>query len=127
MFVDNSIISQGSSSSDVEMEVQSPRFIPQSTSQPQPFVQSMFMPYSEGPKIDWTVNDSLYHRFIMWKLKCENLLDCELAMLPYSKKCKKVIMWNGDFGMDQYVSWCLPPEDHSLDVICTKFEDFCKP
>ena len=29
--------------------------------------------------------------------------------------------------MDQYVSWCLPPEDLSLDVIWSKYEDFCKP
>ena len=29
---------------------------------PQP-VPSMFMPYTEGPKMDWTVNDGLYHRF----------------------------------------------------------------
>ena len=66
------------------------------------------MPYMEGPKIDWPVNDGLYHRFLRWKLKCENILDCELAMLPESKKCKKVIAWSGDFEMDQYVSWCLP-------------------
>ena len=77
--------------------------------------------------MDWTVNDSLYHRFLKWKLKCENVLDCGLAMLSDSKKCKKVIAWSGDFGMDQYVSQCLPPEDLSLDVIWTKFEDFCKP
>ena len=53
----------------------------------------MFMPYIEGQKIDCTVNDSLYHRFLKWKLKRENILDCELAMLPKSKKCKKVIVW----------------------------------
>ena len=29
--------------------------------------------------------------------------------------------------MDQYVSWCLPIEDLSLDVIWSKYEDFCKP
>ena len=29
--------------------------------------------------------------------------------------------------MDQYVSWCLPAEDLSLDVIWAKYEDFCKP
>ena len=29
--------------------------------------------------------------------------------------------------MDQYVSWCLPTEDLSLDVIWAKYEDFCKP
>ena len=87
----------------------------------------MFMPYIEGPKMDWTVNDSLYLRFLKWKLKCENIFDCELAMLPDSKKCKEVIAWNGDLGMDQYVSWCLPSEDLSLVAIWTKFEDFCKP
>ena len=122
---ENSIVSQESSSSDVEMEVQSPQFIQPSTSQPQSFVQPMFMPYIEGPKVDWTVNDSLYHRFLKWKLKCDHILDHELAMLPDSKKCKKVIVWSGDFGMDQYVSWCLLPEDLSLDVIWTKFENFC--
>ena len=65
----------------------------------------MFMPYIEGPKMDWTVNDGLYHRFWKWNLKCENILDCELSMLPESKKIKNVIAWSGDFGMDQHVSW----------------------
>ena len=36
----------------------------------------MFMPYIERPKMDWTVNDSLYHCFLKWKLKCENILEC---------------------------------------------------
>ena len=61
----------------------------------QPLVQqvvpSMFMPYIEGPKMDWTVNDSPYHRFLKWRLKCENILECELAMLAERRKCKKVI------------------------------------
>ena len=125
---ETSMISQDSSSSDQEIEVQSPQYFPPSTSQPQSFVQPMFMPYIEGPKMDWTVNESLYHRFLKWKMKCENILDCELVMLPEAKKCKKVIVWSGDFGMDQYVSWCLPTtEDLSLDVIRSKYEDFCKP
>ena len=85
------------------------------------------MPYIEGPKMDWTVNDGLYHRFLKWKLKCENILDCELAMLPESKKCKKVIAWSGDFGMDQYVSWFLPTEDLCFDTVQAKYQDFCKP
>ena len=29
--------------------------------------------------------------------------------------------------MDQYVSWCLPTEELSLEVIWAKYEDFCKP
>ena len=106
------------------MEVQSPQCFPASTSQPQSFVQPMFMPYFKGPKMDWTVNDNLYHRFLKRKLKCENIFDCELAMLPESKKCKKVTTCSGEFGMDQYVLWCL---SLTLDVIWAKYEDFCKP
>ena len=82
------------------MEVQIPQCFLPSTSHPQSFVQPMFMPYIKRSKMDWTVNDSLYHRFLKWKLKCENILDCELAMLPEAKKHKKVIVWSGDFGMD---------------------------
>ena len=77
--------------------------------------------------MDWTVDDSLYHRHLKWKLKCQKILDYDLGTLPDSKKCKKVIAWSGDFGMEQYVSWCLLPEDLSLDVMWAKFEDFCKP
>ena len=102
VFQENTSVSQESSSSDLDMEVQSPSFQP-SIIQAQ-FVPPMFMPYIEGPKINWTVNDGLYHRFLKWKLKCENILDCELAMLPELKKCKEAIAWSGDFGMDQYVS-----------------------
>ena len=29
--------------------------------------------------------------------------------------------------MDQYVSWCLPAEELTLDTIWGKFEEFCKP
>ena len=47
---------------------------------PQP-VQSMCMPYIEGPKMDCTVNGGLYQRFLKCCLKCENNLQCELAAL----------------------------------------------
>ena len=87
----------------------------------------MYVPYIEGPKMDWTVNDSLYHRFQKLKIKCENILDCELEMLSEARKGKKIVAWSEDFGIDQYVSWCLPPEDLYLEVIWNKFEEFCKP
>ena len=58
---ENTSVLQESSSSDQEIEVQSPSFQP-STSQAQ-FVPHMFMPYIEGPKINWTLNDDLYDRF----------------------------------------------------------------
>ena len=81
---------------------------------------SMYVPYIEGPMMNWTVDDSLYNRFIMWKIKCENILDCELAMLSESRKCKKVVAWSGDFGIDQYISWDLYLEEICLEVIWKK-------
>ena len=93
----------------------------------QPVYTNMYMPYIEGPKMDWTVNDALYHRFPEWKLKCENILECELTALPKCQKCKKVISWSSDFGMDQYVSWGLSKDEMNLDTIWERFEDFWKP
>ena len=85
------------------------------------------MPYIEGLHMDWTVNDGLYHRFLKWRLKCENILECEVVALPECQKYKKVVAWSGDFGMDQYVSWGHPKEDLSLDTIWDHFEEFYKP
>ena len=73
-------------------------------------IPTMFMPYIEGPKMNWTVDDGLYHRFLKWHLKCEMILDCKLANLPTKQKCQKVIMWSRDFGMDLYVSWNIPKD-----------------
>ena len=56
--------------------------------QPQP-AAGMYMPYIEGPCMDWTVNDGLYHRFLKWHLKCKNILECKLAALPKCQQCKK--------------------------------------
>ena len=61
---------------------------------------NMFMPYIDGPKMDWTVNYGLYHRFLKWHLMCENILECELAMLPEKKTmqesdCLEWWFWHG--------------------------------
>ena len=106
------------SSSDQEPDPED-SFQPYRQTQPVP---SMFMPYIEGHKMDWVVNDGLYHRFLKWHLKCENILECELAALPECQKCKKVIAWSGDFGMDQYVSWSLSSDELTLVTIWVKCE-----
>ena len=31
-------------------------------------LQTHFKPYREGPHMDWTVNDGLFHRFLKWSL-----------------------------------------------------------
>ena len=76
--------------------------------------------------MDWTVYNCLYQRFLKWQLKCENILECEPAVLPEQQKCKKVIAWSSDFEMDHYVPWCLSAEELNLVTILGKFEEFCK-
>ena len=110
----DSSVSQESSSDD-EVVLQSPQFKP-STRKVQA-MQHLYMSYIGGPKMDWTVNDSLYYRFLKWKIKCENVLDCELAMLSEAIKCKKVVAWSGDFGIDQYISWCLLKKNYAWRYI----------
>ena len=99
---------------------------PQPVGQPLP-VAGIYMPYIEGPHMDWTVNDHLYHRFLKWHLKCKNILECKLAALPECQQCKKVIAWSGDYGMDQYVSWNLSSNELTLDTIWGKYKKYCKP
>ena len=99
---------------------------PNQAGQPQP-AAGMYMPYIEGPCMDWTFNDKLYHRFLKWHLKCEKILECELAVLPEHQQCKKVIAWSRDCGMDQYVSWNLSSNELILDTIWGKYEEYCKP
>ena len=77
--------------------------------------------------MDWTVNDDLYYKYLKWRLKCESILGCELAMLAERRKCKKVIAWSRQFGTDQYVSCNLTNAELTLDAIWEHFEEFCKP
>ena len=55
---------------------------------PQPVYTNMYMPYIEGLKMDWTVNDTLYHRFLKWELKYKNILECEHTALPNVKNVR---------------------------------------
>ena len=59
--------------------------------------------------------------------ECENILDCQLAILQENAKCKQVIQWSGDAGLDMYISWNLHQEEITLQTIWSKFEYFCKP
>ena len=56
---DESSAHEESSSSDQEQDPEV--FIQQSQAQ---LLPNMFMSYIEGPMMDWTVNDGLYHRFL---------------------------------------------------------------
>ena len=86
----------------------------------------MYMPYIDGLKMDWTVNDALYHRFLKWKLKGENILECELTALPECQKCKKLSHGPVTLEWINNVSWGLSKDKMNLDTIWERFEDFCK-
>ena len=77
-------------------------------------MQQMYMPYIEGPKMDWTVNDSLYHRFLKWKIKCKNILECELAMLSEARKCKNVVPWSGYLELTNTYHGAYPKMNYAL-------------
>ena len=92
------------------------------------FVPAMYMPYIEGPVMDWIVNDGLYHRFLKWKLKCEIILDCVcVCNAPRVKEVQESYIIEWWLGVDQYVSWCLPTAELNLETIWPKYEDICKP
>ena len=82
---------------------------------PLPSVPTMFMPYIEGPKMNWTVDDRLYHRFLKWQLKCETILDCKLANLPAKQNCQKVLAWSGDL---EWISMSLGAYPKRAHITC---------
>ena len=89
-------------------------------------VPSMFMTYIKGPKMECVTN-GLYHRFLKRRLKCENILECELAILAERRKCKKVTAWSGDFGIDQYVSWNIKMKSLPLMLYGKNLKNFVNP
>ena len=125
--VDSNPIEDVTSEEESTSSYQEVFFNPQpSTSTSTQEMPSVYMPYIERAMMDLTVNDGLYNIFLKWWLKFENILECELVMLTESRKCKKVLVWSGDFGLDQYISWNLSSEELTLEVIWKKFEEFCK-
>ena len=76
-----------SSSSEQETKMQDHPSLQPSTGQAQ-FVPDMFMPY-RGHKMDWTVNDGLYHRFLKWKLKYEKILIVNLHCFLSQRNARK--------------------------------------
>ena len=105
---------------DPEVTFNAPRQQPQ-------VVPSMFIPYIEGLKMDWTVNDGLYHRFLKWHLKCENILECELAALPEKATMQESdsLVWGFWDGPICFLGLANQPV--TLEIIWGKFAEFCKP
>ena len=88
---------------------------------------TMFMPYIEGPKMNWTVDDGLYHRLLKCHLKCKTIKIVNWQIFQKKQKYQRVTAWLDDLGMDLYISWSLPKEELTLDTIWVRFEEFSKP
>ena len=84
--------------------------------------------------MDWTVDNSLYARFQTWKLKCENILEAELANFPGARffldgqvskalRCTKLGAWSTvkillpTCGLNRRISATHKLMDSELDMI----------
>ena len=82
----------------------------------------------EVPKMDWTPGPDLLTRFKRFRQKCELLLDGPLKARDGTQKCKYVLLWSGDYGIDLFNTWSLT-EDQQKDLkeYWKRFEDHVKP
>ena len=82
----------------------------------------------EVPKMDWTPGPDLLTRFKRFRQKCELLLDGPLKSRDSTQKCKYVLLWSGDYGLDLFNMWALTEEQQkNLKEYWTRFEDHVKP
>ena len=82
----------------------------------------------EVPKMDWTPGPDLLTRFKRFRQKCELLLDGPLKSRDSTQKCKYVLLWSGDYGLDLFNTWTLNEEEQTdLKEYWTRFEDHVKP
>ena len=62
------------------------------------------------PKIDWTPGPDLTQRLKRFKQKGELLFDGPLKSRTNEQKCKYLLLWTGDYGLDLYSTWNLSEE-----------------
>ena len=78
--------------------------------------------------MDWTPGPDLLTRFKRFRQKCELLLDGPLKSRDSTQKCKYVLLWSGDYGLDLFNTWALTEEQQkNLKEYWTRFEDHVKP
>ena len=85
------------------------------------------IPFIEGPKMDWTKNDTLLERFHWWKKHCLRILNGELQAAPESSKCNTLLRWSGVEGMKKIEGTKVPEKEYTLDFIWQEWEKHCKP
>ena len=82
----------------------------------------------ESPKIDWTPGPDLLQRFKRFRQKCELLFDGPLKARTNEQRCRYVLLWTGDYGLDLFITWNLSSkQQNKLDEDWKRFEEHVKP
>ena len=82
----------------------------------------------ESPKIDWTPGPDLPQRFKRFRQKCELLFDGPLKARTNEQRCRYVLLWTVDYGLDLFNTWNLSSEEQNkLDEYWKRFEEHVKP
>ena len=76
-------------SSDLKQEVSFHPSLPHPAHPMQQAFPSMFMPYIEDAKMDWTLSDGQYHQFLKWKLNVKTYLNVSLLHFQRNKSARK--------------------------------------
>ena len=81
-----------------------------------------------GPKINWDSGPELYNKYRKWKQIVQTIFDGPLNETSEEIKCKYLLIWSGDFGLDLYNSWGFSEtESKKLVNYWKKFEEYVNP
>ena len=74
----------------------------------------------DHPPMDWTIDEGLYARFLLFKQECEIILNSDLA--PYDDNGKKnyILRWAASGGIEIYNRWNI--KDTPQDILATYWE-----
>ena len=82
----------------------------------------------EPPKIDWTPGPDLPQRLRRFRQKCELLFDGPLIERTTEQRCRYILLWTGDYGLDLFNTWNLTGEEQNKpEEYWKRFEGHVKP
>ena len=82
----------------------------------------------EPPKIDWTPGPDLTQRLERFRQKCELLFEGPLKARTNEQRCKYLLLWTGDYGLDLYNTWNLNADQtKDINEYWQRFEEHVKP
>ena len=83
---------------------------------------------TKGPSMDWSPDSNLPNRYKLWKQKCNLIFDTILCEKSEEYKCKMLLCYSGDRGLELFNSWTLTAaEQKKLLHYWQNFETYVKP